>query len=134
MEEKSWGKNQEVKSQKYEVEIMKEKNGGGATEEKSWKRNHGGKPRRRNHGGAIMEEQSWSSNHGGAIMEDKSWRRNPEETSCWARGAQRHPAPRRRPDGIQRHPGSSQGTRVNFDAKCAKTIMCAKLARPPTFA
>ena len=28
------------------------------------------------HGGAIVEEPSWSSNHGGAVMEEKSSRRD----------------------------------------------------------
>ena len=40
--------------------------GGGIMEEESWRRNHGG--------GIMEEEESWWRNHGGGIMEEESWR------------------------------------------------------------
>ncbi len=42
--------------------------GGDIIDEESW---------RRNHGGGIMEETSLMRNNRGGIMEEESWRRNP---------------------------------------------------------
>ena len=39
-------------------------------EQQSWRRNHW----KRNHGAAILEEESWKRNHGEGIMEEESWR------------------------------------------------------------
>ena len=53
--------------------------GGGILEEESWSRYPGG----------IMEEESWRRNHGGGILEEESWRRYPgggiieEEEESW---------------------------------------------------
>ena len=56
-------------------------NGGEVMQEKSWTRDHGGeiteeKSWRRNSEGEVMEEKSWRRNRGRKIMEEKSWRSN----------------------------------------------------------
>ena len=52
--------------------------GGGIMEEESWRRNHGEdiideESWRRNHGGDIIDEESWRRNHGGGIWRRLSW-------------------------------------------------------------
>ena len=79
---------------------------------------------RRDHGGGIMEEESWRR-----IMEEESWMRNHRgriwEASRAIWTPRRHPggtqeAPRRHPEAprsTQRHPGGTQEVRGLWDSK-----------------
>ena len=84
-----------------EEKTGRKNHGGEMMEEESWRRDREEKSWRTHHRGEIMEEKAWTRNHGEENMQKKSWRRN-------HRGHPEAEHPGVAQDAPRRSPGSTQ--------------------------